>query len=140
VLTLAGTARCGSTDMNMNKAKPPSVTVQAWLRANLGPRCLAPLTSVDARALAAAVQIVELYAYDRAPEVLEAFGQVVARMQPHTQQLAYHAIAHVMDWNDRRTIWDLAGLPLPHLPLARCAFEPGGPVEGMACADSKEAA
>lgn len=82
----------------------------AWLRANLGRAALAPLTGTDGKALAAAVHIVELYAYDSDPSVLVAFRVVVVRMQPSTRHLAYHAIAHVLDWPDRDRIWALAGL------------------------------
>jgi hypothetical protein len=110
--------------MKTTKPKPPSETVMPWLRSNLGPRCLAPLTGTDARALRAAVQIIELYAYDDAPSVLEAFGHIVRRMQPSTQELAYHAIAHVMDWSDRSRIWVKAGLP--EFGPVQCSFEPGG--------------
>jgi len=101
--------------------KPPSVTLFPWLRANLGPRCLAPLTGTDARALRAAVQIIELYSYDRDASVLEAFAHVVRRMQPKTQELAYHCIAHVMDWSDRSRLWVEAGLP--EFGPARCVHE-----------------
>ena len=91
--------------------KPPCQTLLPWLRNNLGKKCLAPLTGTDARALAAAVQIIELYSYDRDSHVLEAFRLVVERMQPKCREFAYHAIAHIMDWSDRGRIWKLAGCP-----------------------------
>jgi hypothetical protein len=108
----------------VSKYQPPAQTVMAWLKANLGSRALAPLTGSDTRALRAAVQIIEQYSYDRCPALVEAFGMVVCRMQPSTAELAYHSIAHVMDWSDRSEIWVKAGLPefAPRL----CAFEPGG--------------
>lgn len=112
------------------KPKPPCETVYPWLRANLGKNCLAPLTSTDARALSAAVQIVELYAYCHSPEVARAFGDVVRCMQSSTREFAYHAIAHVMDWSDRSKIWSKAGLPA--FTPRRCAFEgepAGAPVD-----------
>lgn len=93
-----------------------------WLKANLGPRCLAPLTGTDTRSLRAAVQIIEAYAFDRDPSLIEAFGLVVRRMQPSTQEFAYHAIAHVMEWSDRTPIWVQAGLPVGLSPR-KCAFE-----------------
>lgn len=100
-----------------------------WLRENLGKHALAPLTGTDARALQAAVQIVECYAFEREPQLLEAFGSVVAQMQQSTQELAYHALAMVMDWSDRRAIWE----PLierhglnPLTKVHVCAYEPGG--------------
>lgn len=96
-----------------------------WLKANLGPRCLAPLCGTDSRALQAAVQIIELYSYHGDPEVLKAFECVVrSSMQPHTMELAYHCIAHVMNWEDRSRLWHKVGLP-PFNPQI-CAFEPGG--------------
>jgi len=107
------------------KIKPVSESIFPWLKANLGPDCLAPLTGTDYRALRAAVQTVELYSYDPAPEVLQAFCLVVNRMQTSTRELAFHAIAHVMDWSDRDTLWAAAGL-LPFKARRRCAYEPGG--------------
>jgi hypothetical protein len=93
------------------KAKPHCETVMPWLKANLGKHCLAPLTGTDFRALQAAVQIIELSAYDDSPEVIEAFAKIVRRMQPKCQGLAYYAIAYVLDWGDRSRIWRQAGLP-----------------------------
>lgn len=90
------------------KPKPVCETVFPWLRANLGKGALAALTGTDARALRAAVQIIELYAYDRRPGVIRAFGLVASQMQWSTQYLAYHAIAHVMEWDDRYVIWGQA--------------------------------
>jgi len=58
---------------------------------HFGKHCLAPLTGTDHKALAAAAQIIALYAYARAPEAIDACGKVVRRMQPSTQ---HHAIAH----------------------------------------------
>lgn len=102
-------------------AKEPCQTLRQWLKANLGPRCLAPLTSTDAKALSAAVQIVELYAFERRPEVLDAFGGVVRCMQEGCRRLAYHAIAHVMDWSDRARVWSEAGLPA--IEAGQCKYE-----------------
>jgi len=105
----------------MKKIKPPCETLPTWLKDNLGKHCLAPLTGTDAKALAAAVQLIELYSYERRPSVLEAFALTVLCMQSTTQELAYHAIAHVMDWSDRAPIWLQAGLP--KFNPRRCAFE-----------------
>lgn len=93
-----------------------------WLRENLGPTSTAPLTGTDHRALAAAVAIMHLYSYHARPQVLEAFGRVVACMQHSTRHLAYHAIAYVMDWSDRARVWEAAGLPLVN--VGRCKHEP----------------
>lgn len=103
------------------KDKQPCETLPKWLKDNLGPRCLAPLTSTDAKALAAAVQIIELYAFDRREAVLIAFGAIVRCMQHTCQHLAYHAIAHVMDWGDRASVWATAGLPA--INVGRCKYE-----------------
>lgn len=97
-------------------------TLPDWLKENLGPLALAPLTGTDSKALAAAVQIIELYSYDPRPSVLEAFGLIVRRMQPKNWQLAYHAIAHVMDWGHRPRVWHKAGLP--PISAGRCKYEP----------------
>jgi hypothetical protein len=105
----------------VSKYQPPAQTVMPWLTANLGSRALAPLTGSDTRALRAAVQIIEQYSYDREPLLLKAFSIVVLRMQSSTQELAYHCIAHVMDWSDRSRLWVEAGLP--EFAPRRCAFE-----------------
>jgi hypothetical protein len=110
------------TKKNTMKTKPPCVTLPQWLKNNLGPKCLAPLTSNDAKALSAAVQIVELYAYNPAECVVNAFGSVVSCMQDHTRHLAFHAVAHVMDWGHRAELWHRAGLG--DIPQTRCNFEP----------------
>lgn len=104
------------------KDKLPCQTLPAWLKSNLGARCLAPLTATDSKALAAAVQIVELYAFERRPEILAAFGAVVRCMQTSCWALAFHAIAHVLDWEDRPRLWSAAGLPA--IDAGRCDYEP----------------
>jgi hypothetical protein len=105
----------------MARPKPRCQTLLPWLDANLGPRALAPLTGTDAKALAAAVHIVELYSYHPEPAVLDAFLAVVFQMQETTRELAYHAIAHVMDWSDRERLWRKAGLPA--FQARRCTHE-----------------
>ena len=104
------------------KTKPVCESVFPWLKANLGNESLAVLTGTDRRALMAAVQIVELNAYDSCQSNIDAFGDIVRRMQPSARELAYHAIAHVSDWSDRNRIWESAGLD----PIANprvCQFE-----------------
>jgi hypothetical protein len=105
------------------KKKPVCETLLPWLKANLGPKCLAPLTGTDARALAAAVHIIELYAVEGNPRALAAFGACAYCMQRSTRELAYHAIAHVLDWSDREKIWKLAYLEPIENPR-ECVFEP----------------
>lgn len=100
----------------------PAQKLYSWLIANLGERCLAPLTGTDSRALQAALHVLELYAYDGDSSLLAAFRIVVHRMQPKNFGLAYHAIAHVLDWRDRSRIWIAAGLP--EFAPGRCAMEP----------------
>ncbi|MDB6027528.1 MAG: hypothetical protein JWM68_3751 [Verrucomicrobiales bacterium] len=107
------------------KEKPLNETVRTWLRDNLGKGCLAPLTGADARALDAAIYTIELYSYDRSDEVAQAFGLIVGRMQPKTQELAFHAIAQCMEWMTRFELWERAGLELPK-NIRVCAWEPGG--------------
>lgn len=109
----------------MSRETDVSKTLRPWLKHNLGKTCLAGLTSVDSQALDAAVHLVSLYAYCMSASVLQAFRLTVLQMQPSQQQLAYHAIAHVVNWDDRQRYWEQAGLP----PLERvgvCAYEPGG--------------
>jgi hypothetical protein len=109
----------------MPKPKPPCQDLYAWLRANLANTngvTLGALTSTDARALEAAVHILEAYAYDRHPDVILAFGAIVKRMQPRCQEFAYHTIAKVMNWEDRAPLWLLAELP-PLEHIRRCKFE-----------------
>lgn len=111
----------------MATPKPPCVTLPSWLKANLGKKCLAPLTGTDAAALAAAVQIAQLHAYDPGDTgVCRAFRLVVLRMQPKCRFLAYHAIAHVMEWSDRARLWEQAELPPLPATLPECSFAPGG--------------
>lgn len=102
--------------------KPAAQTVVRWLRENGMP--LGGLTGCDARALRAAVQIVELMAYSgRTLPLVSAFAACVGEMQPGTRFLAFHAIAHVLDWGDRASIWAAAGLPaLGEIPV--CKFSP----------------
>lgn len=94
----------------MPTPKPYCKSLTAWLIANLGKGCLAALTGTDSRALQAAVHIIDAHSYDRSRANVDAFGLVVGRMQKSTQYLAFHAIAHVMDWDDRAPIWASAGL------------------------------
>lgn len=94
----------------MTQPKPVCASLRPFLTANLGRHALGALTGTDSKALAAAVHIIELYAYDRDDSVLSAFHDVVLRMQPSTRRLAYEAVAHVMDWPDRDRVWQRAGL------------------------------
>lgn len=107
------------------REKPVCQDVLSWLRANLGAAALGALTGTDHRALAAAVHIVTLYTYSGDDRALQALGPVVRVMQERTRYLAYHAIAHVMDWDDRARVWQLAQLPAPVL-LRGCQYEPAG--------------
>jgi hypothetical protein len=109
----------------MKASKPVCQTLRPWLRANLGKTCMSGLTGTDWRALAAAVHVVELYSYATSDHAARAFGDCVRQMQRSQRRLAYHAIAHVMDWSDRETLWMRAGLePIPE--AGRCEWEPGG--------------
>ena len=106
--------------------KPKCETLGPWLKANLGKNCLAPTTNIDALALASVAQIVELFAYTQEPEVVKAFGIVVRQMQASTRELAYHSIAHSLDWRDRDRIWAAAGLD--PIAVRKCAYEPDAPL------------
>ena len=121
----------------MSDYQPPAATVLNWLRSNLGGRALAPLTGTDTKMLRAAVQIMEGWGYDRHPSLIHAFSCVVNRMQLKTQWLAFHAIAHPLDWSDRQKIWDAAELdPIGNVP--KCSFEPGGSHVDHAELEAKE--
>lgn len=103
-------------------SKPLSQTLNEWLKANLGPRCLAGLTPQDSTALAASIQIVSLYMHTGSTDLLAAFATVVRKMQPCCWQLTYHGIAHLMNWDDRGHLWAAAGLPPIRVTL--CKYEP----------------
>jgi hypothetical protein len=109
----------------MPKEKPACETVFPWLRANLGKGITAQLTGTDVRALKAAVMLVELYCYTGDTRLTDAFRPIVENMQPKTRELAYHAIAHVMNWSDRARLWDLASLKPIEKPML-CQWEPAG--------------
>jgi len=99
--------------------------VGSWLATELGLSVLEPMTETDWRALLAAVQIVELWRDGRQPHVAQAFKLVVIEMHQHLRRLAYHAIAHVMDWSHREELWRSAGLPEVTHTYGRCRNEPG---------------
>jgi hypothetical protein len=104
------------------KTKPVCQSLNKWLRINRGQTCLGVLSGTDYKALETVVHLVALYCYDGDPSLLEAFAIVVNRMQPAARPLAYHAIAHLMDWPDRERIWAAAGLP--RMFTGRCIREP----------------
>ncbi len=108
------------------RIKPLCESVRPWLRDNLGKGCLGCLTGQSGRALSAAVQIIGLYSYcdqEAEPHVLSAFRSVVMTMCPgQERELAYHAIAHVLNWSDRERIWQLAQIP-PLESIRRCSYE-----------------
>jgi hypothetical protein len=108
----------------MPAPKTPAQTIGPWLKAN--GMHLGGLTGQDWPALKAAAEIMGLYAKcDQRAEthVLSAFAGVVMAMQPSMRHLAYHAIAHALDWHNRAELWHRAGLPrLEHIP--RCLNGP----------------
>lgn len=96
---------------NMPKTDASCDDLLRWLKANFGRSALAPLTGTDFRALAAVAHIVALYAVSGNDSALSALHDVVLCMQPSTRELAFHAIAHQLDWDDRARVWGRAGLP-----------------------------
>jgi hypothetical protein len=94
--------------------KSTKTTIRTWLKANLGPKCLAPLTSNDSAALVAASELIRLWArgdeQNRA-SAAQAFGLTVRTMQPSVWHLAFHLIAQATDWDLRFELWTTAGLP-----------------------------
>lgn len=105
--------------------KPVSQTILPWLKANLGKRWQAALTSTDLSALMAAAHCAELWVRTGTREVAAAFGQVASVMQPGLRYLAYHTVAHIGEWRDRAFLWEAAGLTALENPGV-CAYEPGG--------------
>lgn len=99
---------------------PTCKGLMKWLRLNLGRSALAALTGTDSKALCAAVHILELYNYGGDDSTLEAFRLVVLKMVH--PELAYHAIAYLMDWHNRGEVWAAAGLP-PLERVSRCEGE-----------------
>lgn len=109
----------------MTTVKQACVTIRPWLKANLGPSALAPLTGQDSRALSVAVQALSLYSscdYRAEVRALSAFHSAVMCMQESTRVLAYHSIAHLLNWSDRPIIWERAGLARLE-NVGRCKFE-----------------
>ena len=112
----------------MRNPKPPAPCQKhlKWLLANLGDRCLAPLTSHDRVALDASVHIAELWgrsdAANRAQSAT-AYALVVSQMQEHTRELAFHCIAMMLDWSHRAELWTEAAMPPIENPR-QCEFGP----------------
>lgn len=108
----------------MAAQKTPAQTVGPWLKAN--GMYLGALTGQDWAALRAAAECMGLYARsDDTGEAqsLIAFKACVLAMQPSTRYLAFHAIAHLLDWGDRWTIWRRCGLAIPDT-LPECKYGP----------------
>ena len=107
---------------------PAALSVFPWLRCNLGAHALAPLTGTDHMALRAAVQVAELYQQTGAISLHQAFHACVRQMQRKCRVFAYHAIAHVANWEDRANWWGLAGLwdhcDFRPETVTRCRYEP----------------
>lgn len=97
--------------------------LRRWLKANLGQKALGALTTTDSKALTAAHAIINLYSSVGDRRVLDAFMIAVNEMQPHTRYLAYHAIAEVLNWEDRPRLLTAAGLEPIDSP-GRCNYEP----------------
>lgn len=110
----------------MSTQKTPAQTIGPWLRAN--GQNLGALTGQDWAALRAAAECMGLYARcDSHAEAnaLVAFKSCVLSMQPSTRYLAFHAIAHLLDWGDRAVIWSRCGLaPLERVPACKYGPQP----------------
>lgn len=73
---------------------------------------LGALTHHDTTALLAATQVAALWIHGGDEQAIaSAFRSIVLEMQPHTRYLAFHAIAHVGEWDNRAQLWHLAQLP-----------------------------
>jgi hypothetical protein len=107
------------------KHETPAVRLSQWLTDNLGKGWSAPLTGQDWSALKAAAEIMGCYSYSDQEGrhcCLVAFKSMVLTMQPSCRWLAFHAIAHVMDWSTRWTIWRACGLAA--VQCRECKFAP----------------
>ena len=89
---------------------PAGAKIIPWLRCNLPVWFLGMLTGTDKDALEAAAGLLTLYQRTRNPEVLAGFKTCVLVMQPKAREMAYHAIAHVAEWETREQWWGRAGL------------------------------
>lgn len=108
------------------RADTPAVTIGPWLDDNLGKLWRAPLTGQDWSALKASVEILGCYArcdQDAEQGLLLAFRGTVLAIQPGCRYLAFHSVAHVLDWHNRAEIFARAGLEIPQY-LPRCKFGP----------------
>lgn len=106
------------------RTKPVAATILKWLRDN--GHSLGILTSQDSRGLLASVQIVPLWGpYEaNSKDIAAAWGACVREMQPGAQQLAFHAVAHVANWDTRFQLWRAAGFHGLPQPCCRCKYEP----------------
>lgn len=96
--------------------KPHAATIGPWLTENLGKGWAGPLTGQDWPALKAAVEIMNAYSSsdeEGQMHCVVAFKAMVLTMQPSCRYLAFHAVAHVMDWSTRWQIWRACGLEAP---------------------------
>ncbi len=94
------------------KTQPHAATILKWLRDN--GQSLGALTGQDTRALQLCVSAMALYSscdQEMESHALSAFRGGVVAMQPSTRHLAYHAVAHVLDWPAREMIWRRAECP-----------------------------
>lgn len=97
----------------------------AWLKANLGPHCLAPCTNYDWDALQAAALLSDAWGgadWEHKEKLAQAFGLTVSTMQQSVQPLAYHSTAYFLDWSHRGQLW--AHAKLPPIAVPRCKFGP----------------
>jgi hypothetical protein len=111
------------------KTTTPAQTIGSWLRVNLKGThgvTLGALTGQDWAALKAAVEIINCFNHsdsENEAHCLTAFRAMVLTMQPQCREFAYHAIAHIGDWNMRGVIWARAACPSLPAPARRCNFE-----------------
>lgn len=107
----------------MSTPKTPGQEIFTWLRANGWN--LGGLTGQDVPALRAAAEILACYSRcdgDVEAGLLSAFRGVVLAIQPSQRHLAYHAIAHGLDWHNRADFWAACGLEALPNP-GRCTNE-----------------
>ena len=79
----------------------------------------------DWPALKAAVEIMNTYSvcdFNGQEQCIIAFKAMVLSMQPGLRYLAFHSIAHVMDWSTRWKVWRACGFDAPK--CRECKFGP----------------
>ena len=99
--------------------------IVAWLKGN--GLDISGMTHHDCACLRAAAEVGAVWVRgdaDNKKLSAQAFGRIVAQVQPQYWGVLFHVVALSGDWSHRLELWSMAGLPAINYP--GCAFEPGG--------------